>query len=52
MVAAHQDDMLRRLCNKVAWLSHGNLVAYGETESVLQAYRSPNASAQQDAAAT
>jgi ABC-2 type transport system ATP-binding protein len=23
MVAAHQDDMLRRLCNKAVWLSHG-----------------------------
>jgi ABC-type polysaccharide/polyol phosphate transport system ATPase subunit len=41
--------MLRRLCNKIAWLSHGNLVAYGETESVLNAYRSPDP-AQQTAA--
>lgn len=50
MVAAHQDDMLRRLCNKVAWLSHGNLIAYGETESVLSAYRSANTMQQADAA--
>jgi ABC-2 type transport system ATP-binding protein len=49
MIAAHQDDTLRRLCNKAAWLSHGNLVAYGEIESVLSAYRSPDASAQQPA---
>jgi ABC-type polysaccharide/polyol phosphate transport system ATPase subunit len=47
IVAAHQDDILRRLCNKVAWLSHGNLVAYGEVESVLKSYRSPNAAEQQ-----
>jgi ABC-2 type transport system ATP-binding protein len=51
IIAAHQDDMLRRLCNKAAWLSHGNLVAYGEIEDVLKAYRGPNAPAQQDAAA-
>jgi ABC-type polysaccharide/polyol phosphate transport system ATPase subunit len=50
IIAAHQDDMLRRLCNKAAWLSHGKLVAYGEIEDVLKAYRSPNAAAQQAAA--
>jgi ABC-2 type transport system ATP-binding protein len=36
MVAAHQDDILRRICNKAIWLSHGNLVDYGEIDSVLQ----------------
>jgi ABC-2 type transport system ATP-binding protein/lipopolysaccharide transport system ATP-binding protein len=51
MIAAHQDDILRRLCNKAAWLSHGNLMAYGEFESVLSAYRNPNAPAQQPATA-
>ena len=51
MVAAHQDDILRRLCNKAVWLSHGSLVAYGEIESVLTAYRNPNAPAQQAASA-
>jgi ABC-2 type transport system ATP-binding protein len=39
MVAAHADDILRRLCNKAAWLSHGTLVEYGDIESVLAAYR-------------
>jgi ABC-type polysaccharide/polyol phosphate transport system ATPase subunit len=41
--------MLRRLCNKAVWLSHGSLVAYGEIESVLTACSNPNASAQQAA---
>jgi ABC-2 type transport system ATP-binding protein len=51
MMAAHQDEILRRFCNKAAWLSHGSLVAYGEFESVLSAYRDPNAPAQQPATA-
>ena len=50
MVAAHQDDMLRRLCNKAVWLSHGSLVAYGEIESVT-ARRNLNAPAQRAASA-
>jgi ABC-type polysaccharide/polyol phosphate transport system ATPase subunit len=49
MVAAHQDDTLRRLRNKAAWLSHGNLMAYGEFESVISAYRNSNTPAQQAA---
>jgi ABC-2 type transport system ATP-binding protein len=37
VVAAHQDALLRRICNKAVWLSHGNLVAYGDIEEVLAA---------------
>ena len=51
LLARRQDDILRRLCNKAAWLDHGNLMAYGEFESVLSAYRNPNTSAQQPATA-
>ena len=51
MLAAHQDDTLRRLCNKAAWLDQGSLMAYGEFESVLSAYRNPIAPAQQVATA-
>jgi ABC-2 type transport system ATP-binding protein len=51
MVAAHQDETLRRLCNKAAWLSHGSLLAYGEFDSVIRTYRNPNASAQEPATA-
>jgi len=41
--------LARRLCNKVAWLSYGNLMAYCEFESALSASRHPNAPAQQPA---
>jgi ABC-type polysaccharide/polyol phosphate transport system ATPase subunit len=51
MVAAHQDNMLHRLCNRAVWLSHGSLVAYGEIESVLTARRNPNALAQRASSA-
>ena len=37
MVAAHQDILLRQLCDKAIWLSHGSLVQYGDIESVLAA---------------
>ena len=49
MVASHQDETLRRLCNKAAWLDHGTLMAYGEFENVLSAYRNPDTAAQQTA---
>jgi ABC-2 type transport system ATP-binding protein len=51
MIAAHQDEILRRLCNKAAWLDHGSLIAYGEFENVISTYRNPNAPAQQPATA-
>jgi ABC-type polysaccharide/polyol phosphate transport system ATPase subunit len=50
-LSRRQDDILRRLCNKAAWLSHGNLTAYGEFESVIGAYRNPTAPAPQAATA-
>jgi ABC-type polysaccharide/polyol phosphate transport system ATPase subunit len=37
VVAAHQDDMLRRICNKGVWLSHGSLKAHGPLDEVLAA---------------
>jgi len=37
LVAAHQNDLLRQLCDKAIWLSHGNLIQYGAIESVLAA---------------
>jgi ABC-2 type transport system ATP-binding protein len=39
IVAAHADEILRRLCDKAVWLSHGNMAAYGDLETVLAAYR-------------
>jgi len=43
MVAAHMDDILRHLCNKAVWLSHGSLIDQGELDSVLAAYRQHDA---------
>ena len=39
IVAAHADHILRRLCTKALWLSHGSLVDYGAIEDILAAYR-------------
>jgi ABC-type polysaccharide/polyol phosphate transport system ATPase subunit len=51
LLSRRHDDILRRLCNKAAWLDHGSLMVYGELESVLSAYRNPNTPAQQTATA-
>ena len=51
LLSRRHDDILRRLCNKAVWLDHGNLMAYGEFESVLSAYRNPDAPTQQAATA-
>jgi homopolymeric O-antigen transport system ATP-binding protein len=37
VVAAHQDAILRRICNKAVWLSHGSLKLYGALDEVLSA---------------
>jgi ABC-2 type transport system ATP-binding protein len=37
MVAAHQDDLLCRLCDKAIWLNRGSLVLYEDIHSVLAA---------------
>jgi ABC-2 type transport system ATP-binding protein len=38
-VASHADGILRLLCNKAIWLQAGTLMAYGEIDEVLGAYR-------------
>ncbi len=38
-VASHADGILRLLCNKAIWLQGGILMAYGEIDEVLGAYR-------------
>jgi ABC-type polysaccharide/polyol phosphate transport system ATPase subunit len=38
-VASHIDEILRRICNKAIWLQSGTLMAYGEFDEVLAAYR-------------
>lgn len=52
MVATHMDDIVRRLCNKVVWLSHGRLVDYGNVDQVLAAYRNSNGQASAGASAS
>jgi len=38
-LASHADEILRKICNKAIWLDQGNLMQYGNLESVLAAYR-------------
>jgi ABC-2 type transport system ATP-binding protein/lipopolysaccharide transport system ATP-binding protein len=42
-VASHIDDILHRLCNKAIWLQSGTVMAYGEINEVLAAYRGTTA---------
>lgn len=37
VIASHADELLRQLCDKALWLSHGNLVQYGDIQTVLTA---------------
>src|SRR6185369_5254989 len=38
-LASHADEILRKICNKAIWLNQGNLVQYGEFETVIANYR-------------
>jgi ABC-2 type transport system ATP-binding protein len=42
-VASHGDHVLRMLCNKAIWLQNGTLMAYGDINEVLAAYRGAQA---------
>jgi len=42
-VASHADAILRLLCNKAIWLQNGTLMAYGDINEVITAYRDVNA---------
>ena len=44
-VASHADDLLRRLCDRAIWLSHGTLMEFGDIDHVLAAYRGHDGSA-------
>ena len=37
LVAAHQNDLLRQLCDKAIWLSRGSLVQYDNIQTVIAA---------------
>jgi ABC-type polysaccharide/polyol phosphate transport system ATPase subunit len=38
VMASHDPNLLRRLCNKAVWLDQGRLVKTGGIEEVIQAY--------------
>lgn len=37
-LATHDKGFIRQLCNKVAWLEHGRLVAIGDVDEILSRY--------------
>lgn len=38
LYVSHSMESIRRLCTRVAWLDHGKLVMFGDTEEVCDAY--------------
>lgn len=38
LYVSHSIESIRRLCTRVAWLDHGKLVMFGDTEEVCDAY--------------
>ena len=38
LFVSHAIAQIRELCNKVLWLDHGNQIAFGETEDIINAY--------------
>ena len=40
MIVSHETKTIRDLCSKVLWINDGEMVQYGDTEAVLEAYDS------------
>lgn len=38
LIASHELEFLKMLCNKTLWLHKGKQMAFGDTESVLEQY--------------
>lgn len=38
ILVSHSIDQVRRMCNKVLWLDHGKMVAFGEAKPLLDDY--------------
>lgn len=38
LFVSHSVDQVRNICNKVLWLDHGQVVMFGDTETVCSAY--------------
>jgi ABC-type polysaccharide/polyol phosphate transport system ATPase subunit len=39
MIVSHNMDMIEKMCQRAAWLDHGEVKAIGETCEVIDAYR-------------
>lgn len=39
LFVSHSIDQVKELCNKAAWIDHGNLVYYGPTEKACELYQ-------------
>jgi ABC-type polysaccharide/polyol phosphate transport system ATPase subunit len=38
LLVSHSMDLIKRMCQRAAWLDHGKLMAMGEPAQVIQAY--------------
>lgn len=38
ILVSHSIPQIRRMCNKVLWLNHGNQIAFGETDPICDRY--------------
>ena len=38
-VASHTNTIIEKICNKALWLHQGSLIAYGDVDEVLAAYK-------------
>ena len=45
LIVSHSIDQIERLCNRVAWLDHGNIRMDGGVEEVCTAYKALGQSA-------
>ena len=39
ILVSHSIEQIERMCNKVAWLEHGQIEMDGDTETVCAAYK-------------
>lgn len=40
VLSSHSEDLIKKMCNKAVLMEHGKLICFGETEDVLDEYRS------------
>jgi len=38
VIASHDNNFIRQFCNKVLWLEHGTVKAFGPTEKIIKEY--------------